>query len=82
MAPFRARLDPEQHPPLHEEVRDLHQDAVCDGTEATRDTAAGDQAASVGSGGFDDECGPALEPECASGLEHTHTQPTRRMEVQ
>jgi hypothetical protein len=44
---FGALLDPEQHPPFHQEVRDLHEHPVCHGSRATGDAAAGDQAGSI-----------------------------------
>jgi len=81
LACFHALLDPEQHPPFHQEVRDLHEHPVCHGTHATWDAAAGDQACSARPNGFQGERTPALEPECASQLEHTHPQPARRMQV-
>ena len=44
---FHTLLDPEQHPPFHQEVPHLHEQPVCHGTHAARDAAGGDQAGSV-----------------------------------
>ena len=76
---FGALLDPEQHPPFHQEVRDLYEHPVCHRGSATGDAAPGDQAGSITPKRLEGKRCPPLEPERTPGLEHAHPQPARRM---
>src|SRR5919204_5266933 len=65
---FGPPLNPQQHPPLHEEVRDLHQHHVVETSEPALAVAAYEQACALPAERLDNEGAPALEAERAAGL--------------
>src|SRR5215207_9023419 len=74
-------LDPEQHPALHQEVRQLEEyDVVSPVERIDVPLAAADDPASSPAERLDRERSPALEGDLATGLKSLHREPVQWME--